>query len=129
MTTIDEAVQRLVQAALGSPVVIGATPPMGGYAVMATGGAPLGTFRNGLRQDVSMTFVFNGKGYDQQALVTAMRNVHGQLTTIGAGLPQTEQWQIYAIETMTAPSLIDREENGAYIYGSALRVKYYFKGV
>ena len=56
-----------------------------------------------------------------------MEAVHRALTTAHV-LPHTDHWQVYAIETTSAPQLIGREENLNWIYGSSFRVKFYAKG-
>ena len=55
-----------------------------------------------------------------------MERAHHALTTSKV-LPYTEDWQIYAIETTAAPSVIGREENRNWVLGSSLRVKFYNK--
>ena len=56
-----------------------------------------------------------------------MDRVHLALTTAKA-LPFSARWQIYAIETTSAPQLIGREENRNWLYGSSFRVKFYQRG-
>lgn len=121
------AIQKMIQAIIGSSVVIGSVPPLEGYAVSSAGGNPSATFRD-LNSDQRLPILFNGKSADQQALATAMDAAHMALTTSKA-LPFSETWQIYAIETTSAPNLIGREENQNWIYGSSFLIKFYAKGV
>lgn len=121
------SMQQMIQNIIGKPVVIGSVPPLEGYAVGTVSGAPLETFRT-LTTNESFPVLFNGKSADQGAVAKDMEQVH-QLLTTSKILPFTNEWQIYAIETTASPSLIGREENQNWIYGSSFRVKYYQKGV
>ena len=120
------AMQQMIAAITGGTVVIGSLPPLEGYAVSLTGGVPRATFRTLINSDQELPVQFTGKSADQQQLAAAMESVHKALTTATA-LPFAESWQIYAIETTSAPQLIGREENINYIYGSSLRVKFYVR--
>lgn len=121
------AMQQMIQNIIGKPVVIGSVPPLEGYAVGMVSGAPIETFRT-LTTNESFPVLFNGKSADQGAVTADMEQVH-QLLTTSKILPFTDVWQVYAIETTASPSLIGREENKNWIYGSSFRVKYYQKGV
>lgn len=121
------AIQQMIQAILGASVVIGSVPPLEGYAVSFVGGNPQSTFFD-LNSDQRLPVLFNGKSADQQTLATGMDAVHMALTT-SKTLPFSDSWQIYAIETTSAPNLIGREENQNWIYGSSFLIKFYAKGV
>ena len=123
---IVAALQKMIQALVSGPVVIGSMPPLDGYAVSFAGGAPMEIYRN-LMTNEDLPVVFNGKGEDQQDVADAMDRVHLALTTAKA-LPFSARWQIYAIETTSAPQLIGREENRNWLYGSSFRVKFYQRG-
>ena len=123
---IVAALQKMIQALVSGPVVIGSMPPLDGYAVSFAGGAPMEIYRN-LMTNEDLPVVFNGKGEDQQAVADAMDRVHLALT-IAKALPFSARWQIYAIETTSAPQLIGREENRNWLYGSSFRVKFYQRG-
>ena len=123
---IVAALQKMIQALVSGPVVIGSMPPLDGYAVSFAGGAPMEIYRN-LMTNEDLPVVFNGKGEDQQAVADAMDRVHLALTTAKA-LPFSARWQIYAIETTSAPQLIGREKNRNWLYGSSFRVKFYQRG-
>lgn len=119
------AVQQMVAAITGATVAIGSLPPLEGYAVSIAGGAPMGTFWP-LTSNEELPIQFTGKSADQQQLAAAMESVHKALATAPVGaLPSAPGWQVYAIQTASAPSLIGREQNINYIYGSTLRVKFY----
>lgn len=121
------AMQQMIQNIIGKPVVIGSVPPLEGYAVGMVSGAPIETFRT-LTTNESFPVLFNGKSADQNSVAADMEKVHRLLTTSKI-LPFTGEWQVYAIETTASPSLIGREENRNWVYGSSFRVKYYQKGV
>ena len=121
------AMQQMIQNIISKPVVIGSVPPLEGYAVGMVSGAPIEIFRT-LTTNESFPVLFNGKSADQNAVATDMEKVHRLLTTSKI-LPFTGEWQVYAIETTASPSLIGREENRNWVYGSSFRVKYYQKGV
>lgn len=125
-TEIVAALQEMIQALVSGTVAIGSVPPLEGYAVGMTGGAPLETFRT-LSTNETLPVLFNGKSENQQTLAESMETVHRALTTAKV-LPYSDDWQIYAIETTSAPNLIGREENKNWIYGSSFRVKFYQKG-
>lgn len=122
---IIETLQRMIQALIAKPVVIGSIPPLDGYAISFAGGAPIETFRN-LTTNEDLPVAFNGKGENQEIVSAEMNRVHKALTTSKI-LPFSEQWQIYAIETSSAPQLIGREENKNWVYGSSFRVKFFAK--
>ena len=121
------AMQQMIQNIISKPVVIGSVPPLEGYAVGMVSGAPIETFRT-LSTNESFPVLFNGKSADQNSVAADMEKVHRLLTTSKI-LPFTGEWQVYAIETTASPSLIGREENRTWVYGSSFRVKYYQKGV
>ena len=123
---IIENLQKMIAALISGPVVIGSMPPLNGYAVSFAGGAPMETFFD-LNTNEDLPIVFNGKGEDQKAVAAAMNKVHLALTTSKA-LPYTDRWQLYAIETTSAPQIIGREENINWLFGSSFRVKFYQKG-
>lgn len=123
---ILQALADMLGVLLGTPVVIGSIPPLGGYVVDFEGGAPTQVFRN-LTTNEDLPIVFNGKLDNQLALASAMDNAHIALTT-STVLPFSDTWQVYAIETTAAPRLIAREQNKNYIYGSSFLVKFFAKG-
>ncbi|MFR4340053.1 MAG: hypothetical protein DBX91_14070 [Subdoligranulum variabile] len=123
---IVEAVRQMVQALVDGPVVIGSLPPLNGYAIGNAGGAPIETFRC-MNTNEEMPLSFTGKNADQHHLADEMDKVLLALTTARA-LPSTAAWQVYAIETTSAPQLIGREENSNWIYGSSFRIRFFAKG-
>lgn len=122
---IIETLQRMIQALVAKPVVIGSIPPLDGYAISFAGGAPIETYRN-LTTNEELPVVLNGKGENQEVVAAEMNRIHKALTTSKI-LPFSTRWQIYAIETSSAPQLIGREENKNWVYGSSFRMKFFAK--
>ena len=122
---IIQALADMISALVDGPVVIGSMTPLGGYAVSFAGGSPVETFRN-LTTNEELPVVFNGKNPDQETLAQQMDFVHRSITTAKA-LPFSASWQIYAIQTTSAPQLVGREENKNWVYGSSFRIKFYAK--
>ena len=123
---IVSTIQKMIEPLVSMPVVIGSVPPLEGYAVSVVGGSPLGTFFD-LNSAQRLPILFNGKSADMKKLASEMDAVHRALTTSKC-LPYAQDWQIYAINTTSAPNLIGREENRNWIYGSGFVIKFYAKG-
>ena len=117
------AIQHMISATTNATVVIGALPPLGGYALSVAAGSPIDTFFS-LATNEEMSVQFTGKGSNQVEISSSMDEVHKALTR-SKNLPYSSDWQIYAIETTSAPQMIGREQNINYIYGSSFRVKFY----
>ena len=113
---------------LYAPVVIGPLPPDNGIAIAYSSGAPEGTSMDkGMAWEMDLTL--NGKHSDQETVLAALADIHAALTRI-KDYPRDDTWQITNIETLSGPSYLDREENetAQWLYGSALRVKFYYFG-
>ena len=117
------AIQQMISAITNAKVVIGALPPLGGYALSVAAGSPIDTFFS-LATNEEMNVQFTGKGSNQIEVSSSMDEVHKALTR-SQNLPYSSDWQVYAIETTSAPQMIGREQNVNYIYGSSFRVKFY----
>lgn len=108
-----------------SPVTIGAMPADNGIACAIANGAPEGTF---LTKGMAYQFnlVLNGKHSSQQTVSDALNDIHQALTQTKE-YPYTDTYQITDIDTITSPSYLGREENKQYLYGSSLRVRFFYK--
>ena len=115
--------QQMVKNLTGAEVVIGSLPPLEGYAVSFAGGSAQSIFWT-LNSAQELPIQFTGKSADQQHLAAAMDAVHAALTTSKA-LPSYQNWQMYSIETTSAPTPIGREQNKNWIFGSSFRIKFY----
>ena len=58
------------------------------------------------------------------AVSDALGIVHTKLTQ-RKSYPSDPRYEITDIETVGVPSLIDREDDGMWLYGSSLRVKFH----
>lgn len=74
-----------------------------------------------------MNVYMNGKNTDQLTIVKTMNDIHDYLTRL-RNYPSTSRVQICNIETSSGPSLVGREENSQWLYGSTLLIKIYKKG-
>lgn len=117
------AIQQMISAITNAKVVIGALPPLGGYALSVAAGSPIDIFFS-LATNEEMNVQFTGKGPNQIEVSSSMDEVHKALTR-SKNLPYSSDWQIYAVQTTSAPQMIGREQNSNYIYGSSFRVKFY----
>ena len=127
----DEILQAIIdmaENAAGIPIVTGSMPPDNGIAM--TGQA----FSNPIFLDMGsnerMNIVCNGKNGDQKAVIDQLDAIHKSLTR-RKDYPTGNGWQVYAIETVSSPRLIGREENpqAQWLYGSSLLVKINMKGI
>lgn len=129
MTSVySDVLQAVVQllADAGVTAVIGALPPNNGFSVAYASGGTDETYLN-KNTSASMTLVFNGKNKNQQTVAQTMDAAHGALTRTKV-YPQSTAFQITNISTVNAPNYIGREENNQWLYGSSLRVKFFYRG-
>lgn len=106
-------------------ITIGSNPPKNGIAMALSSGFPeLTDFEKGMI--VRHSVLLNGKHKSQDKVYDALCNIHEALTR-RTSYSNNNDYQIMDISTTTYPTLIDREENGQYIYGSTLEVKFYWK--
>lgn len=75
-----------------------------------------------------MNVVCNGKNVDQQTVIGQLDAIHHSLTR-RKDFPAGNSWQVYAIETVSSPRLLGREQNSQWLYGSSLTVKFNVKGI
>lgn len=75
---------------------------------------------------VTLDVVCNGKHTDQQTVSEALNVIHAALTR-ATSYPTGTGWQILNITTSALPSCIEKQDNGQFLYGSALTIKYYDK--
>lgn len=102
----------------------GPLPPDNGLSLTVSGGGPASTFlTKGMAYELDL--VLNGKHADQMTVFDALNNIHQALTQTKT-YPVTNEFQITNIETTTSPSYLGQEENKQYIYGSSLRVRFFY---
>jgi hypothetical protein len=108
-----------------APITIGALPPDNGISCSIATGAPETTFlTKGMAYQFSL--VMNAKHTSQQTASDTLNDIHQALTQ-ATQYPATAEYQITSIETISTPSYLGREENKQYLYGSSLRVKFFYK--
>lgn len=113
------------ESGLYAPILIGALPADNGICCTIAGGWPEATFIDkGMSYELSL--VLNGKHESQQMVSDTLNDIHQALTQTKT-YPQTDAYQITNIETTASPSYIEREENKQYLYGSSLKVRFYYR--
>lgn len=122
------AVIALAQAVstVYSDISRGALPADNGITMTAATGAPETTFLDKSTTE-QLTVVCNGKHSNQQTVIAALDDIHAALTR-ATSYPSGAGWQITNVETIAAPGYIGRETNNQWLYGSSLRVKFYYRG-
>lgn len=123
---ILQAVRRMASAAAGVPVVTGSLPPDNSVAM--TGSSSSNPIFLDIGSNERMNVVCNGKNISQEAVIRQLDAIHRALTR-RKDFPTGDGWQIYAIETISSPRLLGREQNSQWLYGSSLVVKFNVKGV
>ena len=109
---------------LYSPITVGPMPPTNGISISVSGGGPASTFlTKNMRYEIDL--VLNGKHENESVVFDALNNIHQELTQT-KNYPSGIDFQIMDIETTTSPSYLGREENKYYLYGSSLRVRFFY---
>lgn len=125
-TEILTAVIAMVQATNPyATITAGALPADNGICMTYATGAPATTFLD-KGMAYQKTLVCNAKNISQQAAQEALDAIHVALTQTKT-YPSGESWQITDIETVAAPSYLDREQNSQWLYGSSLRIKFFLR--
>lgn len=73
-------------------------------------------------QYIPIDLTINGKHGNLQTLSDAMNVIHENLTMMRI-YPQSEDWMIVDISTLTEPQMIGREQDNRWMMASALLVK------
>lgn len=129
MSVINDVLLAVINKAqitgLYATIKIGALPADDGICCTIAGGYPEATFlTKGMSYDLDL--VLNGKNASQQTVSDALNDIHQALTQTKV-YPETAEYQINNIETTSSPSYIGREENKQYLYGSSLKVRFFYK--
>ena len=125
----DEVLQAVIDMAVmavGVPIVTGSLPPDNGIAM--TGSSYSSPIMLDIGSNETMNVVCNGKNRSQQTVINQLDAIHRFLTR-RKDYPTGNGWQIYAIETVSSPRLLGREQNSQWTYGSSLAVKFNVKGI
>lgn len=129
MSVINDVLGAVVALAeLKEPyadIQIGALPADNGLCMTVASGGPDTTF---LKKSAaySIDIAFNGKHTNAKTVADALNDIHQYLTQLKV-YPKTEAYQITNIETVAVPNMIEREANSQILYGSFLRVKFFYK--
>lgn len=129
MSVLDEVLNAVISLAQTanpySTIEIGALPFDNGICMTYSGGGPESTFLD-KGASYSMDIVCNGKHTDQQTLINALAEIHEALTQ-AAEYPSSANWQVTNIITTSAPAYLDRQPNDWFLFGSSLRVDFYYR--
>ena len=129
MSVLDEVQTAVIDLAQDTnpyaTIEIGALPADNGICMTYSSGSPDSTFMD-KGSAYSMDMVCNGKHTDQEILINTLAAIHEALTQ-ATDYPTAEGWQITNIITTAAPTYIDRQPNDWYMYGSSLRVNFYYR--
>ena len=130
MNTVDAVLLEVIRLAqLTNPfatIKIGALPVANSISMAMSGGAMIDRYL-----DKGATYrvvcVLNGKHEDQQLLSETLNKIHENLTQ-KKSYTNLASAQITDIETVSLPSKIDVEK-GQFLYGSSLRIKFFYRKV
>lgn len=120
----------LTYASPFTAIVNGTMPEENGLAIFIASGAETKAFFKGGTYEISI--VLNGKHSNLQTLINTLSTIHINLS--GMNFINTtsfygDLWQIIKISTSSAPTYIDKEvSSNQWIYGSSLRIEFYYKG-
>lgn len=107
------------------PIIIGNTPPTNGVSMfVSSGSANITNLDKGML--ASIHIMANSKHTNQEMAFDMLSHIHKCLTKARA-YRNTENYQITDIATFSYPSLIAREDNGSYVFGSTLEVRFYWR--
>lgn len=109
-------------------IVIGSLPADNGLSMTYTSGTVMSTdLKKGMSYE--MAVVLNGKHSSQSTVLEALAAIHVALTRT-KNYPRDTEYQINDIATISAPVYLEREQNtnAQWLYGSSLRVRFYYFG-
>lgn len=118
------AVCVLAQAATTLPVIKGGLPQQESVSIAIASGSSVTEF--GRHTVEQLVMAVNSESKSLATAQKALDAIHMHLTRCSA-YPETAQYQIYSIETASAPGYLDRQANGQYLCGSSILVKVYNK--
>lgn len=129
MSVINDVLLSVIDMALEvkpyATITVGALPADDSLCMAISSGAADAPFlTRGMSYELNV--VFNGKNAKQQDVLDALNDIHQYLTQTKI-YPRTDTFQITNIDTTNSPSYIGREENKQYLYGSSLRIRFFYK--
>lgn len=121
---LDEII-AMVQGSVTLPVYKAALPAEESIAIdMGPGGPERILFNRSTLESVSV--VINGKSRDMQRVRGELDAIHRALTR-AAKYANNTAYQIYAVETTSAPRYAGREPGDQWLFVSSVTVKFYDK--
>ncbi|MHB1152096.1 MAG: phage tail terminator protein [Eubacteriales bacterium] len=105
----------------------GALPADNGLCMSLTPAAAI-TRHMDMGAEYGITAVLNGKNVDQFLLSDTLNRIHEKLTQTKVFSTVTGA-QITSVETVSMPNPIGREDGGQWLYGSSIRIKFYYRKV
>lgn len=121
-----EALRNLIDARGGNaPVTVGPMPPENGISILPAAGRVTQTTLAG-GETVTLEVALNARNASQAAALEALCALHEALARLDE-LPAGAGWQMTAIRSSALPAYVEQEE-GQWLYGSALMVEYSTQG-
>ena len=120
---LDAVRDMIVDIGVYADPVSGSLPPSNGISLTIAAGSPRATDQS-KGAACELVLALNGKHANQEVVSDALGIIHTNLTQRKV-YPSDSRYRMTDIETVGIPSLIDREDDGMWLYGSSLRVKYY----
>ena len=124
---IQDAVIAMAQKDTSLPIVSGALLVNDSISLTYSYGAPIETFRT-RADNYRMGVTLNGKSLDQRLILDELTKIHKHLTR-AYNYPSSDEWQVYAIETEAPPTYLGRQDDGHWLYGSSLNIKFYWRNL
>ena len=110
---------------LYAPIRIGSLPADNGIAMHIVIGSPDTTFQSKSSVQEIQCAIY-AKNFDAEKASNALNDIHQALTQTKT-YPQTNDYQIVNIITTESPNYLDREDNGQWLYSSAVSIRFFFK--
>jgi hypothetical protein len=120
---LESVKNMIVDIGVYAVPVSGSLPPSNGISLTIGAGSPIATDQS-KGGACELVLALNGKHSNQETVSDALGLVHTGLTQRKT-YPKGTRYEITDISTTAVPSLIGREDDGMWLYGSSLRVQYY----
>jgi hypothetical protein len=106
-------------------IKVGALPADNGLCMALSPAAAI-TRHMDMGAEYGITAVLNGKHTDQYTLADTLNRMHEKLTQTKT-FQTVSGAQITCAETVSIPNYIGREDSGQWLYGSTVRIKFYYR--
>lgn len=108
-------------------IIVGALPPDNGISLQVGAGGAETTFLDKSTEH-TLNIVLNGKHTNQLTVSDTLNDMH-ELLIQKKEYQNTEKYQITNITQDYPPEYIGREQNSQYLYGSAVRVHFFYRNI